>query len=322
MCTESGHLFTSRAQGQRHHIRFLAGVFLFLFTSLAQSAVWQHERGQLVLEGAPERIVTLNWAATESLLMLGVNPIGVADRDDYPIWVQQPVLPAGSYDVGARRSPSLEAIAELKPDLILASGQLVPAWDLLDSIAPTYVMSIYDDGARPFERARTLLLTLGNILEREDRARAELRELDEIMLENRGRLEAAGLTGKPIALVNFLDDRHVRINAPNGIFQAALEGLGLDNAWQKPGNFWGFSTVGLEALAAQPDVRIVVISPTAPGLAGQLSSSPFWTHLPAVRQGEVYQVEPVWAYGGVGAVKRLAVLLTETLLAGGQTNVR
>ncbi|WP_235937717.1 ABC transporter substrate-binding protein [Marinobacter caseinilyticus] len=293
---------------------------LFVATNTGADT-WLHERGELQLTETPRRVVALNWAATEALLLLGITPVGIADRDGYPVWVQDPPLPDGIEHVGARSAPSLAAIAELTPDLIITSDQLAPAWQSLQSIAPTYVISVYDQGAEPFSQARRMLLTLADILDRENRAQQVLADLERAMMANRQHLERAGLTGKPIALVSFMDARHVRMNASNGLFQAALNGLGLANARQRPGNFWGFAMVGLEAIAAMPDARLVVISPTTAGLANQLASSPFWTHLPAVRHREVYQIDPVWAYGGVNAVNRMAQLLTQALLDGGRANV-
>ena len=61
----------------------------------------------------------------------------------------------------------------------------------------------------------------------------------------------------------------------------------------------------------------MVISPTLPGLADSLANSPFWSHLPPVRNRQIYQVDPVWTFGGLYPVKRLALLLTDALLAGG-----
>ncbi|MDX1636145.1 MAG: ABC transporter substrate-binding protein, partial [Marinobacter sp.] len=206
-------------------------------------------------------------------------------------------------------------------DLIVTSGQLAPAWELLRGIAPTYVISVYDKGAEPYQRARNMLLTLAEILGRQERAQEVLAEQDRVMTRQRQRLQAAGLAGTPVALVNFMDDRHVRINAPNGILQAGLEGLGLRNAWQQPGNFWGFAMVGLEALSDMDDARLVAIRPLAPSLPEQLAGSPFWRHLPMVEQGQIYEIDPVWAYGGVNSVTRLARLLTDALLAGGSDNV-
>ncbi|WP_417565835.1 ABC transporter substrate-binding protein [Marinobacter sp.] len=295
---------------------------LGLLPVLASAGSWQHEQGTLNLEETPKRVITLNWAATEALLLLGVTPVGVADRDGYKVWVKEPELPEGVANIGTRVAPSLEAIAELKPDLIVTSSEMAPAADLLKRIAPTYVVSIYKEGTRPFEKARDMLTTLGKILDRESRSEAVLNGINQTLKTQRHRLEEAGLTDRPVTLVNFLDDRHVRIYAPNGLFQHALNALGLENAWPHPGNYWGFSVVGLEAIAPFQDSRIVVISPTLPGLADTLASSPFWTYLPPVQREQVYQIEPVWPFGGVYPIKRLATLLTDSLLAGGSDNVR
>ena len=130
------------------------------------------------------------------------------------------------------------------------------------------------------------------------------------------------LRQKDRSLVNFLDDRHVRIYAPNGLFQTALKSLGLTNAWQQPGNYWGFSAIGLESVADARNSRIVVIDPLVPGLADSLANSPFWTYLPPVRDEEIYRIPAAWPFGGVYPVKRLAVALTNALVEGGSDNVR
>ena len=302
--------------------RYSAALLLSLVPVLTSAASWQHEQGTLTLDKTPERVIALNWAATEALLLLGVTPIGVADRDGYNAWVREPELPEGVANVGTRVAPSLEAISELKPDLIVTSSEMAPAANLLERIAPTYVVSVYKQGSRPFEKASSMLTTLGEMLNREERAKSVLNDIDQTLQAQRHRLENAGLTDRPVALVNFLDDRHVRVYAPNGLFQSALDALGLENAWPHTGNYWGFSVVGLEAIAPYQDSRIVVISPTLPGLSDTLANSPFWTYLPPVQRDQVYQIDPVWPFGGVFPVKRLATLLAEGLLAGGSDNVR
>ena len=302
--------------------RYGAALLLSLLPVFAGAASWHHEQGTLTLNKTPERVIALNWAATEALLLLGVTPIGVADRDGYNVWVREPELPEGVANIGTRVAPSLEAIAELKPDLIVTSSEMAPAANLLERIAPTYVVSVYKQGSRPFEKASDMLTTLGEMLNREERAKAVLNDIDQTLQTQRRRLENAGLTERPVALVNFLDNRHVRVYAPNGLFQSALDALGLENAWPHSGNYWGFSVVGLEAIAPYQDSRIVVISPTLPGLSDTLADSPFWTYLPPVQRNQVYQIDPVWPFGGVFPVKRLATLLAEGLLAGGSDNVR
>jgi iron complex transport system substrate-binding protein len=298
------------------------GCLLSATSASATAGTWRHEQGTLTLDEPPQRIIALNWAATEALLLLGVTPVGIADRDGYRVWVSEPELPDGIANVGTRVAPSLEAIARLKPDLIVTSSEMAPAANLLERIAPTYVVSVYKEGTRPFEKASEMMITLGDMLNRADRAKSVLGNVQQTLETQRQRLEQAGLTDRPVALVNFLDDRHVRIYAPNGLYQNALNALGLENAWPHQGNYWGFSVVGLEAIAPYPESRIVVIAPTSPGLADTLASSPFWTYLPPVRREQIYQIEPVWPFGGVFPVKRLATLLTDSLLAGGSGNVR
>lgn len=306
----------------RPALGFLAFLVISLLPALAAGESWQHENGTITLNDPPQRVVALNWAATETLLLLGITPVGVADRDGYATWVNKPGLPDGVRNVGTRVAPSMEAIAELEPDLIVTSSEMAPAANLLERIAPTYVISVYTEGSRPFDKAREMLITLGQMFGREDRADAVLDDIGQTLETQRERLETAGLTNRPITLVSFMDDRHVRVYAPNGLYQEALNGLGLDNAWPHAGNFWGFSVVGLEAIAPYPDSRIVVISPTLPGLADDLAESPFWTYLPAVKREQVYQVDTTWPFGGVFPVKRLAELLADSLLEGGSDNVR
>ncbi|MFL1455869.1 ABC transporter substrate-binding protein [Marinobacter sp. GN3S48] len=306
----------------RQPTRLITTLLLILLPMLASAATWQHEYGTLTLDEPPKRVIALNWAATEALLLLGVTPVGVADRDGYSVWVKEPELPDGVHDIGTRVAPSLEAIAELKPDLIVTSSEMAPAANLLERIAPTYVISVYREGSQPFDKAREMLLTLGDMLDREERAEAILADIERTLKTQRQRLENAGMTDRPVALVNFLDDRHVRIYAPNGLYQRALEGLGLTNTWSRQGNFWGFSVVGLEAIAPYEDSRVVVISPTPPGLSDNLASSPFWTYLPPVKREQIYQVDATWPFGGVFPVKRLATQLADSLLEGGADNVR
>ena len=115
--------------------RYGAALLLSLLPVFAGAASWQHEQGTLTLDKTPERVIALNWAATEALLLLGVTPIGVADRDGYNAWVREPELPEGVANVGTRVAPSLEAIAELKPDLIVTSSEMAPAANLLERIS-------------------------------------------------------------------------------------------------------------------------------------------------------------------------------------------
>lgn len=303
-------------------VHTLLWLLLAILPLPSAAGTWPQEQGRITLDTVPRRIVALNWAATEALLLLGITPVGVADRDGYSVWVGQPELPETVANIGTRVAPSLEAIAELEPDLIVTSTEMAPAAELLERIAPTYVISVYKRGSAPFARAREMLTTLADMTGRQERARHLLQDMDRELEHQRQRLLEQGVSDRPLALMSFLDSRHVRLYTNNGLFQTALDALGLSNAWPHPGNYWGFSVVGLEAIADYPDSRLVVIGPAWPGLSEQLDASPFWTYLPPVRNGQVYQIEPVWPFGGVYSVQRLARALTDALIQGGSHHVR
>lgn len=98
--------------------------------------------GEVTIESAPERIVALGWGDAETALSLGYQPVGASDwlgfgGDGVGPWA------AGEYDESPTLidtlEPSYEAIAALKPDLILdvkSSGDQ-DRYDRLSQIAPT-----------------------------------------------------------------------------------------------------------------------------------------------------------------------------------------
>lgn len=71
-------------------VTMLMTVMTVVTAAPVQARTWGHENGSLSLATTPKRVVALNWAATEALLLLGVTPIGIADRDGYSHWVQNP----------------------------------------------------------------------------------------------------------------------------------------------------------------------------------------------------------------------------------------
>jgi ferric hydroxamate transport system substrate-binding protein len=81
----------------------------------------------------------------ENLLALGIQPVGVADIRGYQKYVNvQPSLAESVVDIGTRQEPSLEAIAQLKPDLILGVElRHQTIYDTLSAIAPTLLFNPY-----------------------------------------------------------------------------------------------------------------------------------------------------------------------------------
>lgn len=264
----------------------------------------------------PQRIVALNWWLTEHLLALGVTPVGVADTDGYREWVVEPPLPASVKSVGRRHAPNLEAIRALEPDLILATSHLEAAVPALETIAPTLVQTTYEAGSNPWQKARENLLALGRLLGREDRARSVIAQIDQELDDTRQRLSDAGLAAQPAFIVRFLDDRRIRVHGDNSMLNQAMERVGLINVWDRATNLWGFTPGTVADLGGHPEAWLIYIQPWPEADRERLQASPLWPYLPMARSGRLTGVGPVWTFGGVLSVPRMASMLAQQLLGG------
>ncbi|MFL1405613.1 ABC transporter substrate-binding protein [Marinobacter sp. M1N3S26] len=292
----------------------LRALVLFLFCSTGSAGtVVTHDAGELRFEEPPQRIVALNWWQVEHLLALGVIPVGVADAEGYREWVAQPPLPDTVKSVGARQSPNLEAIRSLNPDLILVSGHLMAAVPALETIAPTLAQTIYEADSNPWVRARQHLITLGRVLDREERAENVLQQAEQELADTRRRLADAGLENQNAFLVRFLDDRRLRIHGNNSMLHQALEQAGLNNAWQRSTNLWGFTPGTLADLGGHPDAWLIYIRPWPEADRQRLLASNLWPYLPMAQSGRITGVGPVWTFGGVLSVPLMARMLADQL---------
>lgn len=289
---------------------------LLLLTLLFSGALWaettlQHESGALSFEQPPQRIVALNWAATEMLLGLGIEPVAIAEREGYRAWANHPPLPEGVADVGTRREPNLEAISALKPDLILVSSDLNTMLPALESIAPTAVHTLFKPGQMPDARAREVLLELAAGLGRASAGQALLEDISARQQANAEKLRALGRAGTPVLLMTFLDENTLRVQGNNALLSTALEELGVENAWQGASNHWGFATTSLSRLGPYADAHFLILSPTPPGLQQALQSNPVWRAMKPVQAGRVTELPPVWSFGSVLTAARMGDVLIQ-----------
>jgi iron complex transport system substrate-binding protein len=96
--------------------------------------------GPVKVPGAPKRVVVLDTAELDSAITLGVKPVGATRSDvdsGFLAYLPKDKV-AGIKDVGRIGAPNLEAVAALKPDLILSSKVRDGGrYDQLTKIAPT-----------------------------------------------------------------------------------------------------------------------------------------------------------------------------------------
>ena len=263
-----------------------------------------------VRAGGP-RVVPLDFGLAETLLALGVAPVGLPGPAYYRQWVIDPALPGGVADVGQRTQPNLELLAALSPDVILTVPEHDPILPQLREVAPVLRLPIYTPQQRPWDRSAEAARAIGSWLGRADAAERLI-----AAVEGRYAAARAALSGRPVRpllLASFLDPRHLRVYGAGSILHAGLDRLGLRNAWPGRTGTWGSATVGLDALAPLEDAVLFAIDPQPPDLAAVLDASPLWQALPFVRAGRVFTLPPVLMFGTLPAADRFAALLAPRL---------
>jgi iron complex transport system substrate-binding protein len=256
------------------------------------------------------RIATVDWTIAETLLALGVTPLAVGDVSAYRAWVGEPLLPADVVDIGLRAQPNRELLAELKPDRILISPLAAPLAPTLSRIAPVQSIALYDPQTDLWQRLHEATLTIAALVNKTAEANVLLTDLNRDLEQMKQTLPAEL---PPLLVVQFIDERHVRVFGRHSLFEAVMQRLGLRNAWQGETNAWGFSVASIEQFMALPAARLVVVDPIPVGVSERLQEPGLWQHLPLVQQAPVLHLPAVWSFGGVLAARRFASLLNEAL---------
>lgn len=292
-------------------------VMLSKFRHLTQSRRLAGVLGWLWLAAAPavasdsSGLATLDWTLAETLVALGAAPDAVAQVDDYHGWVGEPRLPGNVADLGLRSQPNVELLAHLDPAHILISpmfGHLAPR---LERIGAVDTREIYTPQGDTWSQILILTRELGLANGRRDEAEALIATTEAHFEALR---QALPEDTPPLLVVQFMDERHVRVFGEHGLFQAVMNRLGLENAWQGETNYWGFSLVGLEELL-ELDARLVVVEPYPVGAEEKLADSALWQHHPSVRDDSLITLPPVWSFGALPSAQRFAELLVAELVA-------
>ncbi|WP_109481450.1 iron-siderophore ABC transporter substrate-binding protein [Paraburkholderia sp. C35] len=276
------------------------------------------------LPAHPKRIVVLEFLFAEALLSLDITPVGMVDTAYYPSWIGYGVERMQSVpDVGTRQEPSLEAIAALKPDLIIGVGfRHAPIFSALQSIAPTVLFQFSPDmkldgaQATQLDWARRIFDTIGCMTDRAAQAQAVERQLDEGLARDAKRLADAGRAHADFALLQELGlpDRYWAYTG-NSMAGGVAAKLGL-TLWPAKPTREGTTYVTSEDLLKRPQTSVLLTSATGPEVKLDAKlDSPVWRFVPARRDGRVTLVERnVWGFGGPMSALKLSHALTEGML--------
>ena len=262
-----------------------------------------------VVHSASLRVVALDWACAETAQALGVTPVGMAQLADYRLWSGDMPMPESVVDVGLRMEPNLELIRALRPDLILLSPMQQASVPLLERIAPVQIIA-FNTPEQPdsYQQARVATRQLARLLGRPAQGERLLRATEQALTRLGERLRANG-EPRPVYLLRFADRRHGWVLGANSLFGGGLAAAGVTLAWRQQTNLWGCSTVPLTALMAEPEAVVVYIAPLPFPSMAALDDNQLWRRLPAVREGRLVGLPPVWLGNGLPSLIAFSRLL-------------
>lgn len=138
-----------------------------------------HDFGTTELKKAPKRIVILDNLYGEILDPLDITPVGAttgqADSQEFSTLFKKQYKDAKVVSVGWQGSPDLDKIAELKPDLILMTGEQEDLYEELSDIAPTVGYQINADENWDYHETS---LKVAEIFDKRDEMKKDLDRLD------------------------------------------------------------------------------------------------------------------------------------------------
>ncbi|MFD3540099.1 ABC transporter substrate-binding protein [Streptomyces sp. NPDC058662] len=259
------------------------------------------------LAGPAENVVGTEWNVVESLVSLGVQPVGVADVKGYKTWNTAVPLTNEPKDIGTRGEPSMDTIAALKPDLVIATSDLpAAALKQLRDIAPVLELKAAD-AADPIGRMTANLDLIAQATGTTPKADTLKKQFEAKAAEARKTLADAGRAGAKYAFADgYVVSNQVSIRPYTGgsLLGAVNEKIGLTNAWTVKGDeSYGLAATDVEGLTQLGDVEFAYIGSDtdkdSTPFTGVLAKDAVWNNLPFVKNGNVHRLpDGIWMFGG------------------------
>ncbi|RIW38909.1 iron-siderophore ABC transporter substrate-binding protein [Bacillus salacetis] len=257
----------------------------------------EHAMGTTEIKGEPERVVILTNEGTEALLAMDVTPVGAVQS-----WIGDPW-----YDhiadkmkdvevVGTESELNIEAIAKLKPDLIIGNKmRQEEQYDKLKAIAPTvFAETLRGNWKENFE-------LYSKALNKEEKGQEVIAEYDQRIEDLKA--ELGDKLNMEVSMVRFMPT-DVRIYHKDSFSGVILDQLGF--ARPEGQNVDDFAEKGVtkERIPAMDgDILFYFAYETGDGEANKVAeewvNDPLFQKLEVAQEGKVYEVsDPVWNTAG------------------------
>lgn len=264
-----------------------------------------HDFGTTELKKAPKRIVILDNLYGEILDPLDITPVGAttgqADSQEFSTLFKKQYKDAKVVSVGWQGNPDLDKIAELKPDLILMTGEQEDLYDELSEIAPTVGYQINTDENWDYHETS---LKVAEIFDKRDEMKKDLDRLDAreaVFAEN-----VKAKFGDQKLLYLRVTDNDIRYYA-YGHFGYLYDTYHFNRAETfNPDDM--FQVIDPDKLKdINPDL-LIVQADSQELLDNKLKNTPVWTSLKAVQNNKVIYADYSTYMLGFGIVSQEAIM--------------
>lgn len=272
-----------------------------MVSAFASAVTVKDAKGEFTLDKTPSRVVALEYSFVDALAQVGVSPVGVADDNKVDrILPQVREKIAAWQSVGTRSQPSLEVIASLKPDLIIADpSRHTAVFEELKKIAPTVM---FDSRHESYQENLETAQKIGDLVGKSAEMKAKINEHNDYIANIAKNL---GVQGKKASFGTSREDKF-NIQNDNGYVGSFLTTLGF--APTKLNSDQAFVEINLEQLVMEKPEYLFIAHYRDESIARKWEAEPLWKAIPAVKANHVYSVDAdMWARGrGLEASKIMA----------------
>jgi iron complex transport system substrate-binding protein len=274
----------------------------------------EHVMGSTTIKGTPERVVILTNEGTEALLALGVTPVGAVQSFTGDPWYDHIADQLKDTQVvGVESEVNVEAIAALKPDLIIGNKmRQEKIYDQLNAIAPTiFAETLRGDWKVNFE-------LYAKALNKEEKGKEVLDTYNTRIAELKEQL--GDKLNMKVSMVRFMAGE-VRIYHKDTFSGVILGDLGFARPESQNVDDFAERNVTKERIPAmEGDILFYFTYETGDGKGSELEkewiADPLFKNLEVAKKGEVHKVsDTIWnTAGGVLAANLMLDDIEEIFL--------
>ncbi|WP_425423371.1 ABC transporter substrate-binding protein [Shimazuella kribbensis] len=273
----------------------------------------KHAMGTTNVPTAPKRIVVLTSEGTEALLALGIKPVGaVQPYNGNPWYDHTKDKLQGVKLLGDESAPNLEAIASLKPDLIIGNKmRQEKVYAQLSAIAPTvFSEELRGDWSQNFQ-------LYAKAINKEAEGKNVLDAYNKHVEQTKQAL--GDLVNKKVSVVRFMPGQ-TRIYQLDSFTGVIFKQLGFQRPANQNKNEFAIQVAREQIPEMDADILFYFTydKPTDKGgskLEQEFTNDPLWKALNVVQQKHAFKVDDVvWnTAGGILAANTMLDQLTDMI---------